>query len=448
MKQILFGLLILSCSSLSSQNLFESSQIKENGEGKEVGIDFSGYVRGSLYGGSQNYDYSTLFGETSLEGKLFYHKTFLYTEMRLRSGLKFNETFTQFDLREAYVGYSGKKFDVLLGNQIIIWGRTDGFNPTNNITPNDYFFLTSNSDDQKLSNFMLRLKYRITPKIDMEIIFIPVYRPSIYRYDLFDLGQNVSFVNETMPDISFDNSTVAARLNFELNKVGFSFSYFRGYDPFYGFNVVDVEWLEYAPIISNSATPYLKNTLGADFSVLLGTWIARGEFAYNMTSDYEKEMYIPNPDLQYVLGLEKNFGGFITIFQYIGKYTFDFKDLQEPILLDPMNPLAQIEYVAERIYYESSLFNRKTFYQQEEMNHALFLTISKSFAYDNWNAEISGYYNLTSEEYIIRPKLNWEITDALTACAGLSYMFGPEGSLFDYSSPVLSGGFFEFKVNF
>ncbi len=60
----------------------------------------------------------------------------------------------------------------------------------------------------------------------------------------------------------------------------------------------------------------------------------------------------------------------------------------------------------------------------------------------------SGYYNITFEGYVIRPKLCWKISDALTACTGLSYMYGPEGSLFDYSSPVLSGGFLELKVNF
>lgn len=448
MKQLVLGFLILFCSSIYSQSLFESAQAAKSEVDKKVGIDFSGYVRGSIYGASQNYDYNTTFGETSLKGKLFYNNAFLYTEMRLRSGLKFNETFKQFELREAYAGYSGEKFDALLGNQIISWGRTDGFNPTNNITPNDYFFLTADPDDQKLSNFMLRLKYRISTKIDLDIIMIPTYRPSVYRYDLFDLGQNVSFVDGTMPDFSFENSTFAARLNFELSKAGFSFSYFRGYDPFYGFDVVRIDWQELGPIISNSASPYLKNTIGADFAIPISTWIARGEFAYNMTSDYEAEMYIPNPDLQYVLGLEKSFDGFITILQYIGKYSLDYKDLAAPILLDPTNPLLQIQYATEMIYYESSLFNRKIFNQQEEMNHALLLTTSKSFAYDTWNAEISGYYNITSEEYVIRPKISWRISDALTACTGLSYMYGPEGSLFDYSSPVLSGAFLELKVNF
>lgn len=447
MKQIIIAFLILFTSSLFAQGLFDSAS-KEESKDKKVGIDFSGYVRGSAYGGAENYDYSTLFGESSLKGKLSYENTFLFTELRLRAGIQFDQQFTKFELREAYGGYSGAKFDALLGNQIITWGRMDGFNPTNNITPNDYFFLTADPDDQKLSNFMLRLKWRINPKIDFDIIMIPVYRPSIYRYDLFDLGENVSFVESVLPAFTFENSTFAARLNFELSKAGFSLSYFRGFDPFYGFNVVDVQWVEFAPVISNAAIPYFKNTIGADLAIPLGSWMARGEFAYNITSDYETEMYIPNPNLQYVIGLERNFSGFNTILQYIGQYNLEFIERQTPVLLDPANPLAQLQYATEMIYYESALFNDRIFHQQEEMNHAASLVISKPFAYETWNVEFTVYYNFTSEEYLLRPKISWKITDALIASTGLSYFYGPEKSLFEYSSPVMSGGFLELKVNF
>ena len=46
----------------------------------------------------------------------------------------------------------------------------DGFNPTDNITPYDYFFLTANPDDQKLPNILLQAKWYITPKVNFEFI--------------------------------------------------------------------------------------------------------------------------------------------------------------------------------------------------------------------------------------------------------------------------------------
>ncbi|MCD4768618.1 MAG: hypothetical protein K8R35_00425 [Bacteroidales bacterium] len=436
-----WSLLIMLCliagTASRGQGLFESAQ-----------VEFNGFVRGSAFGGSELYDYSSLFGEFCLQSKLSHGSTYLYADLRFRGGVNFDEEYVEIQLREVYAGYQSDKFDLFLGNQIVTWGRTDGFNPTNNITPNDYFFLTSDMDDQKLSSFMLRMKYRLSPVIDIELIGIPVYSPSNYRFDLFDLGEGVSYGEATLPGKSFGNGSVATRLNFEFSKIGFSVSCFRGYDPFYGFNVKSVDFITGEPVIINTATPYLKNTIGADFSMPVSSWILRGEAAYNITDDYEQFMYIPNPDITYVAGVEHDFWGVTTILQYVGKKTLDFTKLQLPVLSDPSDPLAQIQYAVEMIEYESALFNRKMFYQQEETNHAIVLLLSKAFAYDTWNVELAGYYNITSEDLMIRPKVTWRITDALTASLGGSYMSGPEKSIFDYSAPVLSGVFAELKASF
>ena len=448
MKQAIIGFFLLYGSVIYAQGLFESSLTEETEQKNNNGIEFSGYVRGSVFGGSKDYDYSTAFGESCLRGRLFSNKTYLYAEIRVRSGVQFGDELNRIELKEAYAGYSGEQLDVLLGNQIVTWGRTDGYNPTNNLTPDDYFLLTSEPDDQKLSNLMLRIRYRLNPEIDLDVIAIPVYKPSVYRYDFFDLGEYATFAQSTLPDKSFKNGSVAARLNFELRSIGFSLSFFRGYDPFHGFHVKNIDWPGGLPEISYSATPYLKNTIGADLSVPVGSWIARGEFACNITKDYGEEMYIPHPDLHYVVGLEKNFNGFNTIIQYIGKYTMDFSELITPVLANPSNPQSQLQYANDLIYYESAAFNRKIFYQQEELNHAVSFIVSKSFAYKTWNAGISVYYNITSEEYMVRPEISWSITDALSAGAGYAYMAGPDESIFDYAGPVLNGAFLELKVSF
>jgi hypothetical protein len=442
---ILLGIFAISIS--KGQGLFESSQ-SEAEEGLNKGIEFNGYVRGSGFGGSEFYDYSSVFAEFCLQSKLSHGKTYLYADLRFRGGINFDTEYLLFQLKEAFAGYQSDKFDLFLGNQIVSWGRTDGINPTNNITPNDYFFLTSDMDDQKLSNFMLRVKYRFSPVIDIDVIGIPVYIPSIYRYDLFDMGEGVSFGEPTLPKISFGNASVATRLNFEFPKIGFSVSYFRGYDPFYGFNVQSIDFTTGAPVIINSAMPYLKNTIGVDFALPIHSWILRGEAAYNITGDYKQFMYIPNPDMAYVVGVEHDFWGVTTILQYAGKYTLDFTELPLPALSKPGDPFAQMQYAAEMIEYESALFNRKMFYQQEETNHAMMLILSKALAYDTWNVELTGYYNITSEELMIRPKVIWRISDALAASLGGNYMRGPDNSIFAYSSTVLSGVFIEVIATF
>jgi hypothetical protein len=150
-------------------------------------------------------------------------------------------------------------------------------------------------------------------------------------------------------------------------------------------------------------------------------------------------MYIPNPDISYVAGLEHNFWGIVTILQYVGKYTLDFTPLEE--VPENSNP-------NDIIMYELTSFNRKIFYQQEKTNHALTLSLSKSFAHETMGVEIMGYYNITSEEWFIRPKYTWHMTDHLETAAGGMYYAGPDKSLFSYAADVMNGVFIELKVSF
>jgi len=450
MKKPASAFIIISLISLNvrAQGLFESSQADSAAPAPAAStFNLNGYVRGTAYGGSKTTDFANLSGEFALKAKISRGSTFLYADARFREGLFFGERKAETELKEAYAGYTGERLSVYLGNQVVSWGRTDGFNPTNNITPNDYFYLTPEPDDQKLGNFMLRPKIRLNNQAELEAILIPVFKPSVYRYDLFDMGGSSSFTQTLIPNAKARNASIAARLNFELPAAGFSVSYFHGYDPFYGFKA-DTILFQPSPYVIYNPAVYKKNTIGADFAIPVSQWIFRGEATVNLTKDYLENQQIPNPDLSYVLGIERTISGFTTIFQYIGKFTFDFQPISEPVLTDPYNPLAQMQYAIERINYETELFNRKIFYQQEETNHALFLSVNRLFAHDVLNAEISGYYNITSREYFIRPTVKWNITDALTANLGASIMKGPDMSVFEKAGKVLNGTFLGLTASF
>jgi len=422
---------------MHAQSLFENAS--EASDSNKLAIDFNGYGRGSAYGGSENYNYSSVFAEFGIQGTLSKKKAFLFTDLRFRAGTQFDSLYARFQLKETYAGYQSDKIDIYFGAKIVSWGRMDGFNPTDNITPYDYFFLSADPDDQKLPNMLLQTKWYITPKIDFELVLIPIYRPSIYRYDLFDLGEYTSFTNPTIPEITFNNGSVGTRFNFNLRKAGFSISYFHGFDPYYGFNLYNISWEGFVPSIELTSQPYKKSTVGADFSVPLSSWIIRGEVAYNMTYDYAENMYIPNPCIEYVAGVEHQFWGITTILQYIGQYTLDFTPLNEQPGQGNPN---------EMIIAELTEFNRKIFNQQQETNHALSLSLTRSFAYEKINIEAMGYYNITSEEWFIRPKLSWDITDHLETSIGGFYSTGPDGSIFSYASKVLNGAFVELRVSF
>ncbi|MBS4013157.1 MAG: hypothetical protein KGZ97_05275 [Bacteroidetes bacterium] len=444
---VLTTAILFSGISLLGQGIFESLTTSDEKNEEKPSINLGGYVRGSAYGGSEYYDYSNLFGEFALQGSLKKGKTFFYGEVRFIDGLFYNERESFVDLTEAYAGYQSDRFSAYIGNQIVSWGRTDGFNPTNNITPVDYFFLTSDNDDQLLSNFLLRTKINLTPSIELDLIAIPFFKESVYRYDLFSISEQAAFVDAKPIDKTFKNSSIAARLNFELPAAGFSLSYFRGYDPFYGIKINSIQLF---PSVRINYIPdfYLKNTIGGDFAIPIKQTILRGEAALNITENYKNQMHIPNPDVSYVFGIERNIFGYIAIVQYVGKFTLDYKELTTPILTDPNNQAELMQYAYDMINYESEMVNRRIFNQQEQTNHAIMLIINKSFAYDLLDARMTGYSNFTTEEYLIRPEISYKLTDELSLSAGSHLMFGPEESMFNYSGKVLNGGFISLKASF
>lgn len=450
-KTLLF-LLLFPCLNIFSQGLFESSTSSSDSENSiEKSEIFSGYVRGSAFGLSATYDYSLIFSELSLSADFSQRGIVLKSDIRFRSGIFFNEKDNQIELKEVYGGYTSDKFDILLGNQIVMWGRTDGFNPTNNINPYDYFFLSAEPDDQIMSNFMLRLKYRINTDIDAELIGIPFYVPSNYRYDLFeidDFDDFASFGNTIIPDRNFKNSAFAGRLNFEYPIAGFSISYFDGYSPFTGFNLQGITWSGFTPAISLAGESFRMRTAGIDFAIPVKSWIIRGEVAYKHTKDYRRNIHIPNPDISYVLGLDKRFSDLQVIFQYIGLNTLNFKIPQNPQPPTSINPADWLGYAEEMAVYEMALFNQKIFRQQEKTNHAFMLSLAKPFAYEIINTELTAYYNLTTEEVMLRGKLVWKAADNLSISGGGFYMHGPTNSLFSYSGKVLGGAFIELKAGF
>ncbi len=411
-------------------------------------IQIGGHTKGLIYGLGDQYDITSMFAELSIKPSFSSGNTYLYSDLRFRSGLQFDDRINVFHLKEGFVSYRGEKFDFSLGSQIVKWGRTDGFNPTNYLVSTDYFLLSGDPDDQMFGTFMLRMNYRIIPEIDLELIGIPVFNPSVYRYELFDFGDQASFGEAEMPERSFNNGSVAARLNFELPAIGFSISAFRGYDPFYGFNLGEIDWSSGAPQISYTAKPYLKSSIGSDLSWPLGALILRAEFAYNMTEDYLDNINIPAPNLSYVGGFEISVLGVRAIGQYIGKYATDFRELLIPELKDPANPLLVMAHANEMIRYQSAAYNRNIFNLTEEFNHGIALTLSKSFAYDVVNVELTGFYQITTEEYLVRPKLSFMVSDGLQLALGAQVMYGPEGSVFDYAGKIMNGGFMELKASF
>src|SRR6185503_16216558 len=142
----------------------------------------NGYARGDVFVGKvQDVNAAEMkanYGELSLQLRTL-KSSFGdgFADARIRYGLQGNQTGTFIDLREAYVNTYLGPFDLRLGKQIIVWGRADALNPTNNLTPVDFRIRSPLEDDIRLGNVGARAFLRLSP-VRLEGVWMPTYLPT------------------------------------------------------------------------------------------------------------------------------------------------------------------------------------------------------------------------------------------------------------------------------
>jgi hypothetical protein len=68
--------------------------------------------------------------------------------------------------------------------------------------------------------------------------------------------------------------------------------------------------------------------------------------------------------------------------------------------------------------------------------------------YETLNLELSGLYNFTTGEFFIKPKVTYDIADALTFTLGGELYTGPDETLYGTIDESLSAIFIELKTSF
>jgi len=440
----------------NAQSLFEAG----DPEKKESPFQLGGYGRGVLYTGAYESpglpEIRSGYGEAAIKINAFSGmRGKLFSEIRFRSGYEYKKQINQFQLREAYADLYLGDFDLRAGQQIIAWGRADGINPTNNLTPLDYFVRSPEQDDIRMGNFLIRGRYNIKSRIRLEGIWVPVYRHSVYRFDLFDMPDFVNFAEAYQPDAALRNGSFAGKIEFLFDRFDGSLSWFKGYDPMPGIAAGTLpETPGENPSVDLYARPFRQQTVGFDFSFGLGSFGIRGEAAYREPeAAYKGEIFAPNRDLRYVLGLDRSFGIFNLMIMYSGQYVFDFEEMQmlgsfpeieremlkQPAVWGMLGPVMDQQLAG---------FNRVVFDQTKEFMHSLAARPSISLFHEVLDLEIFGLYNFSTEEWTMLPRLLWSVSDNLKLGIGGQFFDGPPNTRYDLIAPVFNGGFMELRYTF
>jgi hypothetical protein len=378
-----------------------------------------------------------------------------YAEARLRYGQQGDVRDLFIDLREAYVNVYVGPVDIRLGNQIIVWGRADAFNPTNNLTPIDLRIRSPLEDDRRVANVGARAFLNLTP-VRIEGVWMPLYAP--VELPPIALPEFVVLADPRFPAPELENGLGAVRVHLELPAFEASASYLYGHAPLPGLTLNDFTVGVDPPEVRISRTAYDHHVVGLDFSSTIGELVAtRAEAAYRHPVDYENRIQAPRPDLHYVFGLDRAFGSVNVIAQYMGRYVFDWRpetgpeDPIEPTALSgfmPPLPAFLEQSIIDSINADLTERNQTLFSQKARVQHLSSVRIEWLTLHDTLSLSALGMVNFTTKEWVFYPRAGYKISDVLSAYVGAEIYSGPDGTLFDLIEQELSAGYTELRASF
>ena len=171
-RKIIVGTILL----LSSTLVFA----EEANTGILQKLNLNGSLRAAYFGASRKFDDKKDLSAGSLwlkSSSSLGNSASYVAEGWLRNDESFNGI-NRTLLREGYFNFTAGEADLRVGKQIIVWGRADGINPTDNLTPRDYTMLAPESDDQRFGAFAAKMTYHFQ-NIALTGIWLPDFNPNI-----------------------------------------------------------------------------------------------------------------------------------------------------------------------------------------------------------------------------------------------------------------------------
>ncbi len=248
----------------------------------------------------------------------FMLKTSTAIETRWKDA-EFSDDMIQF--REAYLEWYPSFGAVRLGKMIHTWGAADGNNPTDNLSPYDYYYMFLSGTDRKLGTFNVSGKAYFSD-VQVELVLIPGFEWNRLPLNEPDFPIQISIPPGAIYSFPEDEFEFGARLQYAMGIGDISASYFRGHDRSFSPAGIDVDitpvLLGQDPSIIKHLSYRSTNVIGLDAVLFTGNWTLRGEFAYFSTLtpeiDYNISKFIYDAQyLQSVLQVEYAFANSIQL---------------------------------------------------------------------------------------------------------------------------------------
>jgi hypothetical protein len=377
--------------------------------GAQEGATLNGYGRTKV--GSLIEDGSYFIGENTLDLRLNYRTGdagfFANPVLYEREG-----AVDPVDLREAYIDFSGERFDLRFGKQQVIWGKADGVFITDLVSPKDLSqFLVPDFEELRRAVTGVRADFYLDAH-GLELVWLPWFTPTVSPSGDSLWAPTIPFpiaptiLEADSPEPALENGEYFAKYSYlgESFDLSFMGGWFWNDTP--AFAVTDKTIVPGVGISALTVRPeyYRTAAAGAAVSGTLGPLVLRAEGAWYADKRWQgnplvySEGYAEKDAVQYLVGTDFSVAG----------YSFGLQFIQD-LILDHEDDLT-----------EEAVRNTATF------------VVAKTFLRDTLTAEIFAYAAFDPLNALVKPKLTWDASDALEFFAGAYLFLGDEGDFGQY----------------
>lgn len=370
-------------------------------------LDVSGTLKTSYWSGDRDLTNERDIGLAGVSGKAR-----LSTET---AGQIVGEVWVQSDtdnhqenalVRELYWRMDGASWQLNMGKQLLAWGRADGLNPTDNLSPRDFTQLAPEDNDLREGIATVNGQYNVENST-LSLLWFPA--AASHSIPLEDIP-GVYYRSEDAPE----KSQYALQWEYLGASADMSLSWFDGYDLMPDLLAGNVGSQGLEIILHNQPL----QVLGGDISFAEGNRVWRAEIAWSQTDSSGKADFAHKKDqLWFVGGPEFNLGSnWVVSVQLSMKRVFDFA--------------APADHLPMGVLHEVALRQMATANQTRATQNGVTWRIAKSAFNDSLQLETSGVVLAKGEGGLTRVHADYVPRDAVHIRLGMENYHGDSHTFF------------------
>jgi hypothetical protein len=305
--------------------------------------------------------------------------------------------------REAYLQFDTDGTSIRLGQQLLVWGRADQLNPTDNLTPRDFTLLTTDNADERFGTLALAINHRVG-NYTWSTALLPRFRPNVVPWPAsIPIGASKP-AGGPQVGIKVDHSGASG--------MDWSASWYSGRDLQPSLKVSPTQ-----PGSVVAVHPRMQ-VMGADFAVPVGSLGFRGEAAYTRFLDGADQTgtWAKRSFWFAVLGVERALSGTLNVNAQVYLYRVTGYIDPRRVAGDGARQLATAQAVAS--------------HQLDRSDLGMTLRIADKWLNETLEGEIVVVSALGRNDWALRPRVTYAFDDHLRLTFGADLFRGSPQAAF------------------